>query len=344
LVAVDAELLDIEQPGALVRYLKGTGRVSEDEEPVVRVLAGGVSNRTVIVERPRAGVAWVVKQALPKLRVAVDWFSDPERIHREALGLRWLKELAPPGTSTPFVFEDRDNHLLAMEAVPEPHENWKTMLLGGRLENDHVEQFGQLLGTVHRGGYERREEAEPVFQDRSFFESLRLEPYYGYTAGQVPEAADFLQVLVQETRARRDTLVHGDYSPKNVLVRQRRLVLLDHEVIHFGEPAFDLGFSLTHFLSKAHHLPSMREGFADAARLYWVTYVEEVEELPWAADIEKRAVRHTLGCLLARVAGRSPLEYLDESERARQREAVLALLQYPPESVPGLVVDFVGRL
>jgi hypothetical protein len=129
-VAVDAELLDIEQPGALVSYLKGIGRVGEDEEPVVRVLAGGVSNRTVLVERPEAGGAWVVKQALPKLRVAVDWFSHPERIHREALGLRWLEALAPPGTITPLVFEDRDNYLLAMEAVPEPHENWKTMLLG----------------------------------------------------------------------------------------------------------------------------------------------------------------------------------------------------------------------
>jgi 5-methylthioribose kinase len=344
LVVVDAELLDIEQPGALAGYLKGTGRVSEGEETVVRVLAGGVSNRTVLVERPEAGVAWVVKQALPKLRVAVDWFSDPERIHREALGLRWLEELAPPATITALVFEDRDNHLLAMEAVPEPHENWKTMLLGGRLENDHVEQFGRLLGTVHRGGYERREEAEPAFRDRSFFESLRLEPYYGYTAEQVPDAADFLRALVEETRARRDTLVHGDYSPKNVLVREGRLVLLDHEVIHFGDPAFDLGFSLTHFLSKAHHLPGMREDFADAARFYWATYREVVEELPWAADIEERAVRHTLGCLLARVAGRSPLEYLDEVELARQSETVLALLPYPPESVPGLVEDFVGRL
>jgi 5-methylthioribose kinase len=343
LVAVDAELLDIEQPGVLVSYLKGTGRVGEDEEPVVRVLAGGVSNRTVLLERPEAGEAWVVKQALPKLRVAVDWFSDPERIHREALGLRWLEALAPPGTITPLVFEDRDNHLLVMEAVPEPHENWKTMLLGGRLEKDHVEQFGRLLGTVHRGGYECWEEVEPVFRDRSFFESLRLEPYYDYAAEQVPDAADFLRALVEETRARRDTLVHGDYSPKNVLVREGRLVLLDHEVIHFGEPAFDLGFSLTHFLSKAHHLPGLRNDFADAARFYWATYREVVEELPWAADIEQRTVRHTLGCLLARVAGRSPLEYLDQSERARQREAVLALLQYPPESVPGLVVDFVGR-
>jgi 5-methylthioribose kinase len=344
LVVVVAQLLDIEQPGALVGYLKGTGRVGEGEEPVVRVLAGGVSNRTVLVERPETGEAWVVKQALPKLRVAVDWYSDPERIHREALGLRWLEELAPPGTITPLVFEDRDHHLLAMKAVPEPHENWKTMLLGGRLENGHVEQFGRLLGMVHRGGYERRKETESAFRDRSFFESLRLEPYYDYTAGQVPEAADFLSALVEETRARRDTLVHGDYSPKNVLVREGTLVLLDHEVFHFGEPAFDLGFSLTHFLSKAHHLPGMRDDFADAARIYWATYREVVEELPWAADIEERAVRHTLGCLLARVAGRSPLEYLNEGELARQREAILALLQYPPESVPGLAEAFVGRL
>src|SRR5215208_8511495 len=336
--------LDIERADALLAYLRSSGHIRFDEEPAICVLAGGVSNRTVLVERPEVGEAWVVKQALPKLRVAVDWFSDPERIHREALGLRWLSELAPPGTITPLVFEDRDNHLLAMEAVPKPHENWKTMLLGGRLEKDHVEQFGRLLGTVHRGGCERREESESAFGDRSFFESLRLEPYYGYSTEQVPDAADFLRALVEETRTRRDTLVHGDYSPKNVLVREGRLVLLDHEVIHFGEPAFDLGFSLTHFLSKAHHLPDIREDFADVARFYWATYREVVEDLPWAADIEQRAVCHTLGCLLARVAGRSPLEYLDESERARQREAMLALLQFPPESVPALVVDFVGRL
>ena len=40
----------------------------------------------------------------------------------------------------------------------------------------------------------------------------------------------------------------------------------------------------------------------------------------WAADLETRAVRHTLACLLARVVGRSPLEYLDAAERSRQRE------------------------
>ncbi|HYZ04818.1 MAG TPA: phosphotransferase [Rubrobacter sp.] len=336
--------MDIEKPGALVSYLKATGRVGEDEELVVRVLKGGVSNRTVLVERHQTGGAWVVKQALPKLRVAVDWFSDPQRVHREALGLRWLEALAPPGTITSLLFEDRDIHLLAMEAVPEPHENWKTMLLDGRLENDHVEQFGRLLGTVHRGGYEHREEAEPVFRDRSVFESLRLEPYYGYAAERVPEASRVLRRLVDETLSRRDTLVHGDYSPKNVLVREERLILLDHEVIHFGDAAFDLGFGLTHFLSKANHLPEKRSAFAEAARLYWSVYREEIGVLPWVEGLEQRTVRHTLGCLLARVAGRSPLEYLDEEELVHQSEAVLELIHNPPESVPGLVEDFLGRL
>jgi hypothetical protein len=97
-------------------------------------------------------------------------------------------------------------------------------------------------------------------------------------------------------------------------------------------------------LSKAHHLPEKRTAFSDAARLHWAVYWEEVEDLSWTEELECRAVRHTLGCLLARVAGRSPLEYLDDRELARQREAVLALIHSPPESVPGLVEGFVGRL
>ncbi len=310
---------------------------------MVHVLAGGISNRTVLVERP-TGESWVLKQALEKLRVTVDWFSDPERVHREALGLRWLRELAPPGTITPLVFEDHEHHLLAMEAVPEPHENWKAMLLEGRVTGEHVEQFGRLLGEVHRKSHERRDELVPIFEDRSFFESLRLEPYYGYTATQMLAAADFLRALIDETLACRASLTHGDYSPKNVLVHEGRLVLLDHEVIHFGDPAFDLGFSLTHFLSKAHHLPDRRAAFAEAANRYWWTYLRTVGEAEWVEGLEARAVRHTLGCLLARVAGRSPLEYLDEAERLRQEEAVLALMSRAPATVPELVARFIGRL
>ena len=336
------EALDIEDAPALLAYLRRTGRIAPAEQPRIAILQGGVSNRTVRVERA-SGEAWVLKQALAKLRVPVDWFSSPERIHREALGLEWLARLARPGSITPLLFEDRGQYLLAMQAVPQPHENWKTMLLRGDICADHVRQFAELLAAVHRDAYGRADLAA-VFGDRSFFESLRLEPYYGYSAQQAPAAAAFLNALIRETLACRITLVHGDYSPKNILVHEGRLVLLDHEVIHFGDPAFDLGFSLTHFLSKAHHLPARRHDFAAAALAYWRVYAEELGKPAWAADLEPRAVRHTLACLLARVVGRSPLEYLDAAERIRQRDAVLHILHAVPVTVADLISQFEKQL
>lgn len=333
-------MLDIEQPDQLVAYLRRARLIGEGERVTTRVLSGGVSNRTVLVVRSD-GRRWVIKQALAKLRVAVDWFSDPARIVREALALRWLSELAPPGTITPLVFDDPEQHILGMAAVAEPHENWKTMLLDGTINIDHVEQFGRMIGAIHRHSAERRAEFEQVFADQSFFESLRVEPYYCYAAEHAPESAAFYASLIADTRAHRHTLVHGDYSPKNVLVHDGRLVLLDHEVIHFGDPAFDLGFSLTHFLSKAHHLPSQRAAFAAAALHYWFTYTSALGSVDVGNDLESRVVRHTLGCLLARVAGRSPLEYLDAADRQRQQAVVLALMRLPPLSVAELVHAFV---
>ena len=337
------DALNIEDAPALLAYLQRTGRIAPGEQPRIAILQGGVSNRTVWVER-ESGEAWVLKQALAKLRVPVDWFSSPERIQREALGLEWLARLAPPGAVTPLLFEDRERHLLAMQAVPQPHANWKTVLLGGTICADHVRQFATLLAAIHREAYLRRAELADVFADRTFFESLRLEPYYAYSAQQTPEAAAFLHSLIRETLACRITLVHGDYSPKNVLIHQDRLVLLDHEVIHFGDPAFDLGFSLTHFLSKAHHLPALRREFASAALEYWRIYAEALGAPEWATDLEPRAVRHTLACLLARVVGRSPLEYLSPAERVRQRDAVLRIIPSVPATIADLIYLFEEQL
>jgi len=331
------EGLDIEDTPALLAWLRRTGRIALDEEPRVWNLQGGVSNRTVWLERT-SGEAWVLKQALAKLRVPVDWFSSPERIHREALGLKWLARLAPAGSITPLLFEDREHHLLAMQAVPQPHENWKAVLLSGSVCGGHVRQFATLLATIHREAWQNAELAE-LFGDRSFFESLRLEPYYAYSAQQAPAAADFLEELIKDTRACRITLVHGDYSPKNILLHADRLVLLDHEVIHYGDPAFDLGFALTHLLSKAHHLPALRREFTAAAAEFWRVYGDV-----GGVDIAARAVRHTLACLLARAVGRSKLEYLSPAERIRQRDAVLRIMPAAPARVTDLIGMFEENL
>jgi aminoglycoside phosphotransferase (APT) family kinase protein len=229
-----------------------------------------------------------------------------------------------------------------MTAVPAPCENWKAMLLAEGPQLRHVEAFGRLLATLHTTAAARSDELSPLFSDTRFFDTLRLEPYYVSTLEAVPAAADFIRELVFEVRRERHTLVHGDYSPKNVLVHADGLVLIDHEVVHWGDPAFDLGFALTHFLSKANHRPDRRTAFAAAANDFWRTYSRTA-----AATfdlLEHRAVKHTLACLLARVAGRSPLEYLSAVERARQRAAVLVLIAELPDCVEALVGRFLALI
>jgi len=335
--------LDIENFCALRDYLTTRGCVKVDETVSFCKLRGGVSNRTVKVVWAD-GRGWVLKQALAKLRVNVDWFSSPERIGVEAKALRCLNQLAPAGTTPAFIFEDMANHLMGMEAIPEEHENWKSLLLSGRIVSDHFEQFGLLLGVIHRKSSDSRLDVRKQFSDTTYFENLRLEPYYLYTGQTIAEAATFLNFLAKETLCHKNSLVHGDFSPKNTLIYKGKLVLLDYEVVHFGDPAFDVGFAMAHFFSKAHHLHNERSRLASATELFWQVYREEIEHLDWAGALEPRVVRHALGCLLARVAGKSRLEYLTPQEMARQRDIVLELIAVPPKSVPNLIDEFVHKI
>ena len=335
--------MDIEDFGQLLGYLRDTGRIGPTEKPSIRKLSGGVSNKTLLLTRS-GGESWVIKQALSKLRVQSDWFSDPARIQVEANGLRYLQQITPKGSTPSLLFLDTAENLLAMEAVPEPHQNWKQQLLGGEIDPQSFRQFAKLLGSIHRGSFSLRRELAPVFAGKQFFQTLRLEPYYQYSATIVEQAASFLKELVAWTLSRADTLVHGDFSPKNVLVHNKKLILLDHEVLHFGDPAFDIGFSLTHFLSKALHLPHKREALVRAAQLYWRLYLEEVREMPWVVHLDFRAAQHTLASLLARVCGKSPLEYLNSEERLIQRQIVIEMIEENYSTVDRVITGFPEKI
>ena len=186
----------------------------------------------------------------------------------------WLGLIIPDRVPE-LVFLDASQYILAMTAIPQPHENWKHVLLDGRTNINHARSFGKLLAQIHNAVVQYPE-LKSEFSERRFFEELRLEPYYGYTATQAPAARRFMEQLINDTRARKHALVHGDYSPKNVLICDNNVTLLDFEVIHFGDPAFDIGFSLTHFLSKAHHLPAHRDEFLGMARQYWGSYLDSL--------------------------------------------------------------------
>jgi 5-methylthioribose kinase len=336
-------MINIEDFNQLLGYLRDAGRIGSIETPHLQKLSGGVSNKTLLLTRS-SGESWVIKQALAKLRVQSDWFSDPERIQVEANGLRHLPRVTPKGSITPLLFEDKAENLLAMEAVPEPHQNWKLRLLCGEIDQEYFGQFAKLLGSIHRESFRLRHELAPVFASKHFFKTLRLEPYYEQSATIVPQVSSFLEELIAWTLSRSDTLVHGDFSPKNVLVHHNQLILLDHEVLHFGDPAFDIGFSLTHFLSKAFHLPRKRQALVGAAQRYWSLYLDEVRGRPWIAHLDLRAAQHTLASLLARVCGRSPLEYLNKEERRIQQGIVIEMIEEGYPTVDQVITGFAEKI
>lgn len=323
-------MLDIEIQSDLHPWLIQRGLVRRNEEIHIRNLEGGVSNRTVLVQRSD-GTGMVLKQALETLRVQDPWHCDPARVHREAAALRILQEIAPPGTVPPFLFEDMDLHILGMGSVREPHDNLKNLLLSGHCDPELMSALGNLLANIHVLSSERMDELA-IFADRSYFLHLRLEPYYETAAHRLNWAAGFLNSLIVDTKKYQQALVHGDFSPKNVLIVDSKPVLLDYEVAHLGDPAFDGGFFLTHLLAKAVHLPAAGKGLLDGYRVFADAWLKSCGNR-FGDDLERRCVAHHLGCLLARCAGRSPLEYLSDTHKQTILLGVRRCLNSPPRTL-----------
>lgn len=329
--------MDIENKQLLQNYLSDAQGVTVHTCDKYEVLKGGVSNKAILYSG--AAGNWVIKQALTKLRVDADWFSSPERLHVEAKAIAWLNTFLPKNAVPGLVFFDLDNYILGMEAVPQPHYNFKSLLLKSKLDLTLVAEMARLLATIHNQGV-NDSSAESIFSNRTFFKTLRIEAYYEYTASQLTKTAEFYHRLIEESLKIQCTAVHGDYSPKNILVRNGSLILLDHEVMHWGDPAFDVGFSICHLLSKSNHLDNVK--FVNAAILYWDEYSKNY--IFGDAEFENRATRHLMGCLLARVKGRSPLEYLSEEKGANQVQIVLDLIDDKIFSMVRFIIAFRDRI
>lgn len=302
------------------RGLSGPYRIAE--------LGGGVSNTVLLAEGNGGRI--ILKQALEKLRVKEDWYSDRRRIFRESAALRWLAPRLPAGSLPKIRFEDRDNFLFAMTCAP-GSESWKEQLLNSSMDPEIAAVIGQMLAIIANVSW-HNPECEAVFGDQAVFDQLRIDPYYRTTAARHPDVKEKFQQVMDSSRARRVCLVHGDWSPKNFLVAEKRVMAIDFEVIHYGDPAFDSAFMLNHLLLKSFHRPQCAPQLAALARVFWATYSSA---LPQAAEWLERATLDHLGCLLlARIDGKSPAEYLRKPEvRDRVRRFAKALIFQSPESV-----------
>jgi len=312
------------------RFLAGLGFAGEAEALTFEPLPGGVSSDIWKVVSSRG--EYCVKQALPRLKVAARWEVSCDRSHFEAEWLRVAGAIRPLNVPE-LIAEDTERGRIVMRYLPPArYASWKEQLRDGRASPDFASAVAATLGAIHAATAHDRTIAARFATDVNF-RAIRLEPYLEATARVHQDLAETLLALSQRTARTKQCLVHGDVSPKNILVAPEGPILLDAECAWYGDPAFDLAFLLNHLLLKCLWNPGARPAFIECFRRIATTYRDAIA---WeqASALEARAAMLLPALMLARIDGKSPVEYLTaETDKALVRRFARQMLLQPIPTV-----------
>jgi 5-methylthioribose kinase len=311
----------------LVEALQRAGLIDDASSARFEPLSGGVSSDIWKVDTPTR--RFCVKRALARLKVAADWQAPVERNRYEVAWLRVAHRIWP-GAAPEVLYHDEAEMLCAMAYLdPQQHRLWKEELRDGRAHAADAAAVGLRLARIHAATA-----GDPAlaaqFPPNGIFHAIRLEPYLEATAAAHPDLHDALFALSRRTGALRLTLVHGDVSPKNILLGPHGPVFLDAECACIGDPAFDLAFCLNHLLLKSLWNPSAHPAFGACFDALVQAYLAEVTWEP-ADELQARAASLLPALLLARVDGKSPVEYIrSDAQRELVRRCARPLIATPP--------------
>jgi 5-methylthioribose kinase len=313
----------------LAAFLLDAGLADPGEDGEWTPLTGGVSSDIWSVELARGPVC--VKRALEQLRVSDEWVVPTDRNEVEWNFLKVVAAIIPGQVPAPLA-HDPSHGLFAMCWLPpRNYQLWKSKLLAGDVQNRDAIEVGRLMGRIHSAtAFDPNVERQ--FRTDGNFHALRIEPYLLKIAQRHADLAATISAIAAEVTNTRIALVHGDVSPKNILLGPRGPVLLDAECAWFGDPAFDLAFCLNHLVLKAHLAPASAERLAQAFDALATTYLANVDwESPQA--LEQRTATLLPALALARIDGKSPVEYLDQAARANVRELARATISAAPREL-----------
>ena len=290
-------------------------------------LTGGVSSEIWRVDLPGRSIC--VKRALPRLKVHGHWEAPTSRNVYEWRWLRFAAAHEPHAVPRPLAHDEKAGVFAMSFLDSRQYPVWKTRLLQGFVDPGVAGQVGTLLARLHGASINRPELARQ-FDSLDNFRALRLEPYLLATAAHHPDLVGRLRAIAERTSGIALALVHGDVSPKNVLVGPLGPVFLDAECAWYGDPAFDLAFCLNHLLLKMlvkrDCVPQLLESFSQFAESYLQRAGFELR-----SQLEQRAAELLPALMLARIDGKSPVEYLvgRTPEQISVRRVARALLKAP---------------
>jgi 5-methylthioribose kinase len=334
-------------------YLRARGIAAAGDEIVVEPTGDGNINWVRRARVSGRDASWVVKQARPTLERFPEYRASTERIVFEERYFALARPLDVRGVCPRVVSFDEAGRVLVLEDLGDA-ERLDHLLARGADARPALRDVAELLAAVHgatrdpalaarfRNDDMRHLHGEHVFRLPFAANDFPLEPPLRARAARVWQDGEDgeLAAIAATAYARylepRGALLHGDVQSGNVLVlRDGRAKLLDAEIAHVGDPAFDVGLLLAHVL-----LPGLaRDALVPAAEVAaetWAAYAGRAHEPPPFADVARLAgieiMRRTIGA--ARVAA-----VRDTAVALVAVDLAAVLMRRPPASAAGLVAD-----
>ena len=238
----------------LAGWLASLGLLSPGEPVEVEPAGDGNINWVRRVRSRARERSYVVKQARPALERFPEYRVSTQRIEFEA---RWYQTVARfdrEGVCPRVHHFDAERKALVLEISPAPSA--RDLLARGGDAAPAAASLGRFLGAVHAGT------RDPALVDRFANHEMRalhgehifalpfrandfpLSPAVRRRAGQIAGEAELqarIEAAYQRYRGLSLALVHADVQPSNVLLKAGEPRLLDAEIAHMGDPAFDVG-------------------------------------------------------------------------------------------------------
>jgi aminoglycoside phosphotransferase (APT) family kinase protein len=323
-------------------------------------LAGGVASEVWLIETMPVrgnshstsyrtdGNRYCLKRALSKLNVKQDWRVGVERSQSEVLWFQTVAKLF--SNENEFVVpkvlaHDEDCHAFVMTFYDaDKYPLWKRQLIDNEVKSETASKIARIMGKIHQSTARLPELAER-FNKHEVFDQIRVEPYFIATSKMHPVFADRIRELARNLSQARIALVHGDISPKNILVGHETPIILDAECAIYADPAFDLAFLLNHILLKAFIVDvtfhyKLQESFQNIIKNY-LPYVDWEE----VSTFENRVLDFLGVFLLARIDGKSPVEYIhNETDKSFVRTFGGSLLMKEINSLTNVSKSFFNKL
>lgn len=298
-------MIDISVEEELIAYLKERKLINNEIGCNIEYCKGGVSGTVALINDKDN--LMLIKQALNRLKVQEEWISNPIRAKIEYDCNNILYSIIPEYILRPYFFDELNN-IFCREAAPVNFRMWKNDLINGKLDFQIATKYIDSISRIHNICADDNN-VKQTFKNIDIFNELRLCPYIEFTVKKHPKYKEFANKVLIELREEKITLVHGDYSPKNVMIYGNKMYIMDFEVAHYGNPAFDLAFLSNHFILKAIKMKRFAESFLNMYEYCIQRYFDNVNYMD-KNKLENCFIRTLCLMLIARVDGKSPVEYI----------------------------------